>query len=62
MKTENNENKPLSKTDISRSVIYKIMSGTSELERFKNKEKAEEVCEYYNGRGFPNARVVKTYR
>lgn len=41
-------------------IVYKVMSGASELERFKNKEKAEEVCEWYKGKAFPNARVVET--
>ncbi len=38
--------------------VYKIMSGNSELERFKNKQKAIEVCKWYQKKGFPNAKIV----
>lgn len=40
--------------------VFKVMAGNSELERFKSREKAEEICEYYRGNGFPNARVEET--
>ena len=40
--------------------FYIIMSGGSELERFKNKEKAEEVCDWYKEKGFPYAKVFET--
>jgi hypothetical protein len=40
--------------------VFKIMSGNSELERFKSREKAVEICEYYKGMGFTNARVEET--
>ncbi len=54
-------NEQLSQTDVSGSV-FKIMSGNSELERFRNEQKANEVCDWYKGKGFPNARVVETDR
>jgi len=60
MKTENNKKEALNKIDVSRSVFYKIISGNSELEKFRTEQKAKEVCEWYQGKGFPNARVVKT--
>lgn len=61
MKNNDNTQKPaLSKTAVSGSVFYKIMSGNSELEKFKTEEKANEICEWYKGKGFPNAKVVKT--
>ena len=41
-------------------VVFIVMSGFSELERFKTKEQANEVCEYYQGKGFPDAKVVET--
>jgi hypothetical protein len=62
MKTENNENEQSCKTCVNGWVFYKIMSGNSELEKFRTEEKAQEVCEWYQGKGFPNARVVKTDR
>ena len=40
--------------------VFKVMAGNSELDRFKSREKAEEICEYYKGKGFPNAIVEET--
>jgi hypothetical protein len=42
-----------------KKVFYLVISGSSELERFKTEEKANEVCEYYKSHGFPNAKVTK---
>lgn len=45
-----------------RGSVFKIMSGTSELERFRSKDKADEVCAWYRKHGFPCAIVVETDR
>lgn len=50
----------LQQTDVIKSV-FRIMVGNSELERFKSKQKADEICEYYRGKGFPNAVVEELF-
>jgi|688.fasta_scaffold320460_2 hypothetical protein len=62
MNTNKTQTEQLTQDAVSGSVFYKIMSGNSELEKFRTEEKAQEVCEWYQGKGFPNARVVKTDR
>ncbi len=58
IKAFNGYKKKNSQTHNSRS-IFKIMSGNSELERFRTEEKAIEVCNWYKEKGFPNAKVVE---
>lgn len=62
MNTNDSQKPQLPQNAVSGSVFYKIISGNSELEKFRTEEKANEVCEWYRNKGFPNAKVVKTDR